>query len=120
MTPEQKIFTKIRMLCVDLGYDVYDYLPGDVDYPFVFIGEQFKQDERINKDKLNKSTQVTVHLYHNNYRQRGTFTTMMNNIERAIRSEYRHCGELIDTQILFDNSTNTPLLHGILETNINY
>lgn len=108
------------MICVELfgGEMVYDYLPGDADYPFVFIGEQFSHNERWHKDNLDKQTQVTVHIYHNNWRQRGTVTKMMFDIEKSIIKEFGINGELITTQLLPDNSTGTSLMHATLEPDI--
>ena len=78
------------MKCVSLGYEVYDYLPSmEVGYPFVFIGEQFKQNERIHKDYLNARTQVTVHVWHNYPRKRGELSGMMDSIEGIVRLDYK-------------------------------
>lgn len=109
------------MLCVDLGYDTYDYLPDSrVKYPFVFVGEQFKQNERNHKDSLNGKTQVTVHVWHNSPRRRGTTARMMANIEKAILTEYGHNATAVNTWMLIDSSTGSDLLHGVLEVEIKY
>ncbi|MDN6670661.1 MAG: hypothetical protein L0L07_00050 [Staphylococcus equorum] len=110
------------MACVGLfgNENVYDYLPGDVGYPFVFVGEQFKQNDRKHKDYLNGSTQVTVHVWHNDYKKRGTLSDMMTQIEEAIQLKYGSKADNIDTQIITDTSTGAELLHGIVEVSINY
>lgn len=119
----QKIWQKIRSICVDLvdNVTVYDYLPpNDVEYPFIFIGEQFKQNYRENKDRLSKTTQITIHVYHNDPYSRGTLAGIMASIESSIIATFGVRGERINTQVLADNSTNTPLLHGIIEAEIEF
>lgn len=109
------------MLSKRMGYDTYDYLPNDtVEYPFVFIGEQFKQDIREHKDYLSGQTQVTVHVWHNDWRKRGTVSRMMAEIERVVRDLYRFDVQGVNTQVLTDNSTGSDLLHGVLEIDIKY
>jgi hypothetical protein len=119
-TPQLRIWIDVRVLCSSLGYDVYDYLPGDVNYPFVFIGNSFKQDERIQKDYLNGQTQVVVHVWHDDYKKRGTLSTMLGAIETAVRGKYKHDLAEANTQVIADNSTGADLLHGIIEFNIKY
>lgn len=109
------------MLCVDLGYDVYDYMPDSrASYPFVFIGEQFQQDNRKQKDYLNGRTQVTVHVWHNDPYKRGSFVRMMDNIETKVRRHYKADLANVTSQKLNDNSTSQDLLHGVLEFDINF
>lgn len=119
ISPEQKIYTKIRGLIEGLGYVVYDYLPPEnIKAPFIVLGEQFSQNVREHKDYLNKRTQITVHFWHNDWRKRGSLTKMMREVELGIISEFKVNGEDISTQILPDNSTGSNLYHGILETDI--
>ena len=123
MSPEQKVFSEIRALCVALfgASNVYDYLPpADVEYPFVFVGEQFAQSYREHKDGRSKNTQVTVHVWHNNPRRRGELSSMMGQIETAIVNRFGVNGEDISSQVIEDNSTSVPLMHGILETEIKF
>ena len=49
---------------LELGYLVYEHVPGDTDYPYVLLGEQFSQNVRTNKDKRNKDVQTTIHVWH--------------------------------------------------------
>ena len=112
------MYSKLRRICDELGYLVYEHVPGDTDYPYVLLGEQFSQNVRTNKDRRNKDVQTTVHVWHNNPKQRGTVSAMLREIELAIIREYGVDGEDISTQILPDNSTGSDLLHGILETDI--
>lgn len=121
MSPDQQIFNRVYALIMGLGYDVYSYIPADgTTYPFVHIGEQFKQQEQTNKDTLDKQTQITVHVWGNDWRRRGDITQMMYAIEQAVIREFGVRGEVISTQMLTDNTTNTPLMHGIIDLDIDY
>ena len=61
-SPQQEIFTAIRGICTKLGYTVYDYLPPDgVAYPFVFVGEQYSNDQ-ANKSAVFGTVNQTVHI----------------------------------------------------------
>ena len=120
ISPEQKVYTQLRYAVEEeLGYSVYSYLPDSkAEYPFVVLGEQFSQSVRTNKDRRNKDVQTTIHVWHNDWRQRGTVSKMLREIELAIIREYGVDGEDIAIQINPDNSTGSDLLHGILETDI--
>ena len=120
MNPEQQIFTDIRGICKTLyGDSVYDYNPPEgTAYPFIRVAEQFKQNRRLHKQDLNGDTQLTLHFWHDNARQRGTLTSMMHNVETTLINEYGVRGEEINTRVIDDNTTSVTLLHGILEINI--
>lgn len=120
MSPEQALFTKVRQIAVETGIDTYDYLPGDVDYPFIFIGEQISDGVRDNKDARFITVSQSVHIYHDNHRQRGTISNIIYDLQKEIFKIKRVGGrkiEIVDDnlQILPDNTTNTPLLHGVLD-----
>ena len=120
MSPEQALFTKIRQLAVGTGVDTYDYLPGDVDYPFIFIGEQFLDGVRDNKDARFITLTQTIHIYHDNYRQRGTVSRLMDQLQKEIFNIKRVANRKVaivddNMQVLPDNTTNKPLMHGILD-----
>ena len=120
MNPEQRVFTEIRRICKSLYSEVvYDYNPPEgTAYPFIRIGEQFKQNRRLHKENLNGDTQVTLHFWHNNVRKRGTLTKMMHDVETALIDSYGVEGEEMTSRVLEDTSTAITLLHGILEINI--
>ena len=124
-SPQQEIFMAIRGICTKLGYTVYDYLPPDgVAYPFVFVGEQYSNDQ-ANKSAVFGTVNQTVHIYHNDYKKRGTTTTMMDAIKTEIRKlkstpHFYVRVRSMDDQILTDNTTATPLLHGVIEIAIQF
>ena len=101
-----------------MGYLVYDHVPEESEYPYVLLGEQFSQPMRNHKDGRNKDVQTTVHVWHNNSKERGALSSMLREIELSIIREFGVNGENIAIQILPDNSTGSNLLHGILETDI--
>ena len=121
MSPEQIVFTELFRISHSLGFDTYDYQPdGTADYPFVHIGEQFAQTNRTNKTRVFPSTQITLHVWHNDRRQRGTVSGMLEQLEREAWqiTEIKHLDVRLNgtnKQILIDNSTASDLLHGILE-----
>jgi hypothetical protein len=123
-SPEQEIFDAIYSTCLNLGYRTYDYLPPNgTQYPFVYIGEVFQQD-RHTKSGLFGDIQVTVHIF-NDRKKRKETTTMRDTIKNELY-KLKRAGNINvmlkrgTGQILIDNSTSEPLLHGILELEFTY
>lgn len=125
ISPEQEIYNAIYDLCENLGYDVYEERPDDsATYPFVDLGEQFDQKNITNKDRLFGNTQVTVHVWHKSGKG-GTWKEMISNIEREVwrlKSTPRFSLRInsVNKQYLDDKTTNSTLLHGIVEADIRY
>lgn len=125
MSPQQSIFTLCLMVASRIIPDTYDYLPGErTKYPFVFIGEQFAQDTR-KKNVVIGSVQQTIHVYHNDYRKRGSTTKIMDDILAELRKQKKAGPYSIDLvgvsmRVFSDNTTSTPLLHGIMELNFKF
>lgn len=119
ISPEQKTFTEIRKICVELGYSVYDYQADSrAEFPFVILGEQFSQPFREHKDGRNKQVQTTIHVWHNDWRKRGTVSQIMREIELKVIDRFGVPAENINMQIIADDTTGSNLWHGILETDI--
>lgn len=104
---------------------VYDYLPGEGTlYPFIFIGGQYGSDTRY-KNVVTGNCSQTIHVYHNDSGRRGSTQRIMDDLLREIR-KVKHTRtfyvELTDVrvQMLPDNTTSTPLLHGILDLRFNF
>ena len=122
MSPQQEIFAAVRGICVNLfgESNVFDYLPPEeTPYPFVFVGEQLSNDQR-NKSAVFGTVNQTVHVYHNDYKRRGSTTNMIMAVQTAIRAlkstaHFHVDVRSINGQVLPDNTTATPLLHGIIE-----
>jgi hypothetical protein len=123
-SPQQQIFDAVFATSLKLGYDTYDYLPANqVAYPFVYVGEQFDQDQRT-KTSLYGRVQQTIHFYHS-YRKRRELTTMMDAFKTACRQLKRTENFLlavkgINSRTLIDNSTSETLLHGIVEVEFQF
>lgn len=121
MNPEQQIFTDIRRLMVNLfgEGEIFDYIPPeDTPYPFIRVGEVFKQNRRTHKQDLDGDIQVSLHFWHDSVYERGTLTKMMHDTEVAIIDEFGVRGEEINSRVIEDKTTSVTLLHGILEINI--
>ena len=119
ISPEQKIYTQIRKICDELGYSVYDYqADSQAEFPFVILGEQFSQPFREHKDGRSKQVQTTIHVWHNDWRKRGTVSQIMREIELKVIDRFGVPAENINMQIIADDTTGSNLWHGILETDI--
>ena len=121
ISPQLRIWSRIKALCIELDYPVYDVLPdASAEYPFIHIGEQFDQDNRIHKDYINGQTQVTIHVWHNTPDKRGDLARIMEEVEQAVRMEYMYSVQSVNYQVLIDNTTESNLLHGVVEVDIKY
>lgn len=119
-SPQQEVFTFCRQKAIELyGADiVYDYTPYEEPTPFVIIGEAFNQDVD-SKSQINVRLQQTIHFYYP-IKQRGTLEKQILRYKHAIREatntkRYYITVEKISSRVIQDNSTKTPLWHGILE-----
>jgi len=119
--PQQELFTELLLQLKKKGYDVYDtFLPPEgTSYPFIYMADSQQIDD-INKSAVFGNVHQTVHVWHNNPRQRGTISKMLLNIKNIGRGIERTANFgwfilNIDQRILPDRTTAQPLLHGILE-----
>lgn len=121
MDPQQELFTKMKLDFEALGLDVYDGFlpPDDTPYPFVYLGD-FRQTDSTNKSKVNGFVYPVIHVWHNSPKQRGTLSKMLLDIKTACRkiertSNFSWSLRNVTQRIIPDNTTKTPLLHGIIE-----
>lgn len=121
MDPQQELFSALLLKLKALGYDVYDGAlpPDDTPYPFIYLGDNDMDDINTKTVVLGEITQ-TVHIWHNNVRQRGTVSKMLLAVKDAARKleNTQHFGfflKSVHQTILPDNSTSQPLLHGVLQ-----
>lgn len=119
--PQQELFTKILKDLKTLGFDVYDgFLPPEgTPYPFVYLGE-VQQTDDPNKTAVFGNVSVTIHVWHNNPKQRGTVSDMQLKIKKACRSmnhtpNFTWSVRNISQRIITDTTTAAPLLHGVLD-----
>ena len=70
--PQQELFTALKLGLETLGYSVYDGAlpPEDTPYPFVYLGD-FRQSDSAAKGEIYGYVYPTIHVWHNNARQRG-------------------------------------------------
>ena len=121
MDAQQELFTALKLGIEAKGYTVYDgVLPPDgTPYPFVYMGD-FRQADREHKNAVTGIVYPTIHLWHNNPRQRGTVSRMLSDIKAVCRSidhtsNFAWLIRSVNSQIIPDNTTKTPLLHGVVE-----
>ena len=121
MDPQQELFTELLLKIKELGYDVYDgFLPPDgTPYPFVYLAD-VRQSDTANKTAVFGNVYPTIHVWSNNPKRRGEVSKILLDIKTACR-KIEHTANFawmlinINQQILADNTTKQPLLHGVLE-----
>ena len=123
MDPQQELFTALLVALRGKGYDVYDgFLPPEgTPYPFIYMADAQELDAST-KNAIHGDVIQTVHVYHNNVRERGTVSAIMLDIKHTARTlastpgyEWFQPANSVNQRILPDNTTAQPLLHGILE-----
>ena len=119
--PQQELFSRIKMDAEAMDYDVYDgFLPPlDTPYPFVYLGDNQQTDTDTKNAVIGRVHQI-IHIWHNNPLQRGTVSAMAFGIKTACRnirrsSNFAWEARNISSRIFPDNTTKTPLLHGVVE-----
>lgn len=124
MDPQQELFTALLVELRKLGYDVYDGAlpPKDTPYPFVYLADSQMIDDLGIKNAVLADVTQTIHVWHNNVRQRGTVSKMLLDIKRVAfkitdTKSYRWMLTTSSQRILNDDTTDTPLLHGVIDFN---
>ncbi len=126
MDPQQELFTALKLNIEALGYDVYDsgLPPEGTPYPFVYLGDS-QQTDRSLKNATVGSVSQKIHVWHSDPKKRGTVSEMLMNIKVVCRkldktANYTWAVSSAIQQIIPDNTTTTPLLHGVLDITFNY
>lgn len=126
LDPQQELFAKVKLDIESLGFAVYDgFLPPEnTPYPFVYLGDCRQQDEAY-KGVICGSVYLTIHVWHNSPKQRGTVSAMLLAIKTALRSiertnNFAWAVRDVAQQIIPDNTTRTPLLHGVIEAEVKF
>lgn len=124
--PQQELFSRLKLDLEALGYAVFDgeLPPEDTPYPFIYLGENSQSDGETKSAIIGRVHQV-VHVWHNNTRQRGTVSKMILDIKKVLRGIDRtdnHSWDVrgMSSRIFPDNTTKTPLLHGVVEGDIQF
>ena len=126
MDPQQELFAELLLKLKEMGYDVYDTFlpPEDTPYPFIYLADSQQTDD-ANKTAVFGNVYQTIHVWHNNPRQRGTVSKMLLDIKKVCY-KLEHTGNFawmiqnVNQRILPDNTTKTPLLHGLLEVEFKF
>lgn len=126
MDPQQELFTELLLKLKDLGYDVYDtFLPPEgTPYPFIFIADSQQTDTRTKSAAMGNVHQ-TIHVWHSSPNQRGTVSQMLLDIKKVCyklehTENFAWMIQNVNQRILPDNTTKTPLLHGVLEVEFKF
>lgn len=123
MDPQQEFFSALLVALRDkYGTNVYDgFLPPEgTDYPFIYMADSQQVDDAGNKMQVLGDVYQTIHVYSNTPRSRGSISAILRDIKQtayAITRTPSYQWEMVgvNQQILPDNTTASPLLHGILE-----
>ena len=126
-SPQQEIFTLCRKLAIEVigKNNVYDFPPSeDVDYPFIYIGEQFSQD-KSNKSTVVGTVQQSFHLWSNDLKKRGTAEKIIVDLKTKLRGVGKTPHFYIkisglNSHTILDYSTKTPLLHLVVEVEFKF
>lgn len=124
--PQQELFTAYKLSLEAMGYAVYDgeLPPEDTPYPFIYLGN-FRQSDQVLKNAVTGTVYPMIHVFHNNTRQRGTVSQMLFDIKWVIykterTDNYSWLIQSVNTDILPDNTTKTPLLHGVVDATVKF
>lgn len=115
MTAQQELFTYFKT-----QLNAYDgqLPPMGTSYPFYYLDETRQQ---LGSAKSHDYGYVTfvIHIWHDNEKQRGTLSEMMGNVldvAGSLTETSNYKWSLIrnetEQQILADNTTTPPLMHG--------
>lgn len=122
--PYQEIFEKIIELSNESGYETFDYLRDESQaYPFVHVGYQQNID-RITKTRFLGKTHIQLDVYAEHNR-RFEVSRILNDLLNVIQhhrktAHFTYTVVNSESQIVGDNTTDIPLIHGILELEIQY
>ena len=124
MDIQQAVFTQLKIDIESLGYDVYDgeLPPEGTTYPFVYLGNSNQSDNSTKAGNIGTVSQM-IHVWHNDVQKRGTVSAMLADIKdvcRELERKYPVILSGITQEILPDNTTKQPLLHGVLTVNFKF
>lgn len=126
MDPQQELFTELLLKIKDMEYDVHDtFLPPEgTPYPFVFLADNQQTDTQT-KSAVMGNVYQTIHVWHNNPKQRGTVSKMLLDIKKVCyklehTENFAWMLQKVNQRILPDKTTKTPLLHGVLEVEFKF
>lgn len=124
--PQQELFTAYKLALEAMGYAVYDggLPPEGTEYPFYHFGD-FRQSDKMFKNAITGTVYPTINVWHNDEKQRGTVSKMLLDAKWVICTVSKTAGfswlpTALDSRIITDTTTKTPLLHGIVEAGVKF
>lgn len=124
--PQQELFTRLLKDLKAKGHDVYDGAlpPEGTPYPFDYLGE-IQQTDDANKTAVFGNVFATIHVWHNNPKQRGTVSQMLLDAKTVCRKidhtpNFAWSVRNISQRIIVDTTTSVPLLHGVLDVEFKF
>lgn len=124
--PQQELFTELLLKLKAMEYDVYDAFlpPEDTPYPFIYLADSQQIDDQ-NKTAVFGDVYQTIHVWHNNPKQRGTVSKILLEIKQLcyeLKNTANFALDIrgVDQRILPDTTTAIPLLHGILDVQFKF
>jgi len=118
MDAQQRLFTALLVRLRAAGLDVYDGAlpPEGTPYPFVYLADT-ASDARIYKSGVSESVSLSVHVWHNDTLTRGLFSQILLTVKQnlyGLQTDVNASLISLSQQTLADDTTDTPLLHGII------
>lgn len=124
--PQQEIFSRLHFDISIKGYDVYDGClpPENTPYPFVYMGDMQQTDD-ANKTAVFGNVYQTIHVWSNKPQNRGDLSKIMLEIKNICRNidktrNFSWFVKNVTQRIIPDNTTKTPLLHGVLDVEFKF
>jgi hypothetical protein len=122
---QQKIFEALAKTFESKGYDTYylDVAPENADCPYIQM--TYSSSGRIStKKEAGGSVYVIVNIWHDRAAERDVVAQMINDII-SIACGLQIEGYSLDlatasSRILYDTSTSTTYLHGVVDLTFNY
>ena len=118
--PQQELFIELKRLLSNRGTAVYDGAlpPEGTPYPFIYL-ENSQQIDELTKGYIIGTVHQSISVWHS-YEKRGSVSRLLLEIKEICRGikatdNFAWFCRDIDQQILPDNTTITPLLHGVLD-----
>ena len=124
MQAQQELFNYFRQALPE----AYDGAlpPQNTPYPFYYLAETYEYTG-ASKNGLYGTCNMVIHVWHNDWNQRGTVSAMMENVKSiadAIGStasySWSHIRSETEEQLMADNTTTPPLMHGWMSLRFSY
>ncbi|WP_082234971.1 hypothetical protein [Halobacillus massiliensis] len=121
-SPEIQLFNEVFIQSLELGYQTVDYAAqgeNGIHYPFVHVSESISDDVINNKEIITGRLSQTIHVW-GYANDRDKFSNMVFQLKQRLRgltrlSNYFVNIEALNSNAVFDSTTDDDLLHGIIQ-----